>query len=304
MNRRHDAFMNRRSFLHVAAGFAGSTAVAWPASAASRHDAAQGLIDTNVNLGAWPFRRMPSVDPAELAAMLRRGGVTEAWVGTLDGLLHKDLAAANQRLIEACRESRGLFQPFGSVNPTLPGWERDLDRCATIHRMRGIRLHPNYHGYTLADPRFARLLTAATERQLLVQIAVLMEDERMMHPRLRVAPVDVTPLAAVIEATPGVRLMLLNALGTVRGAPLRRLLAAGTIGVEIATLEGVGAVGSLLAELPPGRAMFGSNGPQFYFEAAALKLVESDLDAGQRRAVRFENAAQFSRLPGAAGIRP
>lgn len=302
MNGCHNAFMNRRSFLHVAAGIASSTAVAW-ASDRPSHDPAQGFIDTNVNLGAWPLRRMPAVNPPELAATLRRGGVTEAWTGTLDGLLHKDLGAVNQRLTDACRESRGLFQPFGSVNPTLPGWERDLDQCAAIHRMRGIRLHPNYHGYTLSDPLFARLLAAATERHLLVQIAVLMEDERMMHPRLRVVPVDVTPLAAVIKATPGARLMLLNALGTLRGAALHRLVDTGSIGVEIATLEGVGALSSLLAELPPGRVMFGSHGPQFYFEAAALKLIESDLNAGQRRAVRFENAAQFARLPGRSGSR-
>ena len=285
--------MNRRAFLHAAAGLAGAAALAGPEPTLPPRPASRGWIDTNVSLGDWPFRRMPTADPTALAAALRHGGVTEAWAGTLDGLLHKDLGAANQRLAEACRASRGLLRPFGSINPMLPAWERDLDRCVTQHHMPGVRLHPNYHGYPLTDPSFARLLAAATERRLPVQIAVLMEDERMMHPRLRVAPVDIAPLAAVMRLTPGARVMLLNALGSLRGTALRSLLEAGDVGVEIATLEGVGALGSLLPELPPGRVMFGSHSPQFYFEAAALKLVESELDVGLLAAVRWGNAARF-----------
>ena len=103
--------------------------------------------------------------------------------------------------------------------------------------MAGIRLHPNYHGYKLDDPGFARLLRMAARRRLLVQLAVLMEDERMMHPLLRVEPVDLAPLVGLVKQIPGLRLVLLNALGTLSGQPLADLIAAGEVYVEISMLE-------------------------------------------------------------------
>jgi predicted TIM-barrel fold metal-dependent hydrolase len=229
-----------------------------------------------------------------MAALLDGHGVAQAWVGSFDGVLHKDIASVNARLADECRRhGRGRLVPFGSVNPKLPDWEEDLRRCAETHRMPGIRLHPNYHGYTLADPDFVRLLRLATERHLMVQLALVMEDERMMHPLLRVDPVASAPLASLVRQTPGLRLVLLNALRTLRGESLLELVLAGQVYVEISMLEGVGGVGRILEQLPAERLLFGSHAPLFYFEAALLKLKESPLNAGQLDAIRRLNAQRL-----------
>ncbi len=287
--------MTRRTFLNLAAIATGAAVLpvdALPASANAK--AAGPLVDVNVSLGRWPIRRLPYDEPRLLVAKLRSRGVTQAWAGSFDGLLHKDLSAVNARLVEECRRhGRGLLLPFGSINPKLPGWERDLQECVEVHHLRGIRLHPNYHGYRLDDPALARLLKLAAERRLIVQLALVMEDERMMHPRLRVEPVDSAPLGALVRETPGLRLVLLNALRALRGEALRTHLAAGDICVEISMLEGVGGVGGLLERVPAERILFGSHAPLFYFEAAELKLQESLLTPAQRRAICQDNAQRL-----------
>jgi uncharacterized protein len=245
------------------------------------------VIDTNVSLHRWPFRHVAGDDPMGLAARLRGRGVTEAWACSFDALLHRDMAAVNARIAADCRKYGADFLvPFGSVNPKLPDWPEDLRRCQEVHHMAGIRLYPNYHGYTLADPVFRELLAMAARRKLMVQIALVMEDERTQHPLLHAPPVDPAPLVDALSAAPGVRLMVLNGNRVVHA----KQLAASNVHFDIAMVEGVGGVARLAAEVTPERVLFGSHSPFFYFESAALKMQEAGLPDEQAKAIREGNA--------------
>jgi uncharacterized protein len=286
--------MNRRTFFSSAAAAAVAAPLARAAESppASRGGPA-GLIDTNVYSSHWVVRRSWAETPSQLVAKLRRHGVTSAWVGSFDAVLHTDIAGVNARLAETCaREGDGLLRAFGTVNPALPDWEDDLRRCHETHRMPGVRLFPSYHGYGLDDSRFARFIDLATQRGLLVQIVVTIEDERSQNPLLTVAPLPLPPLADVIAKIPAARVMLLNSgtrtLGT-SNPLLARLVAAG-VWFELATLEGVAGLEGLFQRTPNVRMAFGSHSPYFYFESALLKLQESALTPEQLAAVRSGHA--------------
>lgn len=253
-----------------------------------------GIIDTNVYLSRWPFRRLAGDETEMLVASLRRRGISQAWVGSFDAILHRDVAGLNARLAAECRQhGPGFLIPFGTVNPTLPDWEEDLRRCAVEHGMPGVRLHPNYHGYALDAPVFQRLLELATERNLIVQLSISMEDQRTQHPLVRVADVDTTPLTAIVKQLPALNLQLLGALRSVRISQMSDLAEAGNVYCELSMLEGVGGVERLLAEVPLDRVLFGSHFPLLYVESAVLKLQESALAEVQRRAITAENARRL-----------
>ena len=252
------------------------------------------IIDTNVYLSRWPFRRLAGDEPADLVAKLRKKNVAQAWAGSFDGMLHRDIAGVNFRLAQACRKyGQGMLVPFGSINPKLPDWQEDLRRCQEEHRMPGIRLHPNYHGYNLDDPVLAELLKLASARRLVLQLALCMEDVRTQTPLMRVSTVDITPLADVVKKTPDLRMELLNCTSKIGKEQYREVVSAGDVCIELSMVEGVAGVGRLVPEIPLSRVLFGSYYPFFNFESAFLKMQESSLDEAAQKTIWEDNARRF-----------
>jgi hypothetical protein len=249
------------------------------------------IVDTNANLSRWPFRRLAGDETADFVARMRKYGVSQAWVGSFDGVLHRDVGGVNSRLAVECQQhGGGLLIPFGTVNPKLPDWQEDLRRCHEVYRMPGIRLHPNYHGYTLGDPEFADVLRLAAELRLLVQLAVQMEDERTQYALMRIPPVNLAPLADLVRGVPSLRLVVLNAG---RNPYWKQIAAAGNVCFDIAMVERVGGVAQLAAEISPEKVVFGSHFPLFYFQSAVLKVREAGFSAANAKTITEDNARRL-----------
>lgn len=282
--------MNRRDVLNLAVAAGASTAICRSSVAVDEDSSMASLriVDTNVSLFHWPFRRLPLDDVELLVAKYRSLGIDQAWAGTFEGVLHRDVASTNQRVTDACLKYPELV-PIGSVNPELPGWEEDVRRCHQKHSMPGIRLHPNYHGYTLDDPRFAQLLKLATKAGLFVQIAATVEDTRTQHPQLQVPDVDLAPLADVVNRVPGARVQLLNFRP--RGTAFAQLVKTTDVMFDTARVDGTDGIPKLVAALPRGRVLFGTHAPFLIPEAALIRVHESGrLDDSTLRAVYASNA--------------
>lgn len=249
------------------------------------------IIDTNVSLSRWPTRRLPLDETPKLVERLRSLGVVEAWAASFDGLLHKDLTAANGRLAQDCAiNGDGLLLPFGCLHPLLPAWRDDLRRCKETHGMRGIRLFPNYHGYLVGDPSLVELLELAAENELLVQIAVRLEDPRTQSRLLAVADVDLAPLVKIVSRIDKLQVVILGGLNCLPLDVIDALAATGRVSFDIAALEGLGGLERLLLNVPLERIVFGSHAPFFAAESAVLKLQEASLGEALAAAIRFGNA--------------
>lgn len=300
--------ISRRAFLKktplpIAAFYLGSGLSASQAKAnspepvASSRSSAAGIIDTNVHLFDWPFRRLKYRDTGRLVEKLRRHRIEQAWAGSFEALLHKDLDGVNARLANECAANGdGMLLPFGTVNPAWPDWEEDLRRCSESYKMTGVRLYPSYHGYTLDHPEFRRLIALASARGLIVQIALEMEDSRVHHPIIRAPDASTAALPEILKENPDARIQLLNAFAAVRARGTSAALRDMSVSVDISSIEGAGAIGKLLggtlapAAWPVEQLLFGSNAPFFPVENSLLKLFESPLTPTQMIAIMRENA--------------
>jgi len=294
---------DRRDFLKASL-FAGSAlALARPDLTAASAGAPVGLVDTNINLFEWPFRKLKYRDTATLVAKLRKHRVVEAWAGSFEALFHKDINGVNERLAAECRaHGRGLLRPFGTVNLAWPDWEEDLRRLHEVFKMPGVRIYPGYQPFDLAHPDLTRLVATVRDRGLVLQVVFGLEDTRVHHPDLTLVPVVAGPLVAALKAVPNARVQVLHFAGNVQGTDLHQLMTETKACIDLSRWEGNGMVGKMLgvapaanraSPVPLDRVMFGSHAPYFPVETAILKLVESPLDASQLHAIMQGNARKF-----------
>jgi predicted TIM-barrel fold metal-dependent hydrolase len=282
---------------------AAALSISQPESPAADKPAAPGIIDTNINLFDWPFRALKYRDTKALVAKIRKHRVIEAWAGSFEALLAKDMHGINARLAEECqRHGPGFLLPFGSVNIAWPDWQEDLRRCHETFRMRGIRIYPGYQPFHLNHPDFPLLLRSVSEHGLVLQIVFGMEDPRVHHPVINVGPVTLRPLVDALRAVPNAKVHLLHFPNSPQATDdLNRFFSNQNTFLEISRFEGNGAIGRMIganpglpsARAPLDRLLFGSHAPFFPIETAILKLIESPLESEQIRAIMQTNARQL-----------
>ena len=303
--------VSRRKFISAisAGSVAAGIAAAIPAAGNITFESAVAansnpdIIDTNVNLFRWPFRRMKYGETKALVAKLRQHRITKAWAGNFEALFSKSINDVNARLAEECRvNGEEVLLPFGTVNPAWPDWEEDLRRCDEVHKMPGIRLYPAYQTFDLNQIEFTRLMRHAAERGLIVQIVGDMEDSRVHHPIVLAREFSFDPLIDIVRKIPEAKVQLLCWNEKVSNDLLKQIVSETNIVMDISWLESTGGLGLMIegnrwygpaTPVPVERLLFGSHAPLFPVESSIIKLFESPLTLDQMKAVMNVNARRL-----------
>jgi uncharacterized protein len=232
-------------------------------------------LDANAWLGHYPFRAVPGSTPEGLLRQMDRHGIDRAVVSSLHAVFYRDPHPGNEELARWVAPYPDRLVPALTLSPAWPGWERDLRQCQEEWGMRGVRLFPSYHLYSLTAPECLDLVRAAASAGLHVAIPLRLEDRRQRHWMDMAADVTLGEIAALARACPEADLVVLEALG-VESSPFVRdpELAGARVLFEFSRMATVlqASIPSLLDRLGPERLVFGTGLPLKYAGPAVLKL--------------------------------
>jgi predicted TIM-barrel fold metal-dependent hydrolase len=139
------------------------------------------MIDVNAWIGGFPFRHVPHPEPAVLARVLEREGLSGAWVGHLPSAFWRDPTPGNEALYAALAPHADVLHPAPCIRPDWPRWERHL-HDAIERGAPAVRAYPVQWAMGPGDRSLARLAAACGEAGRVLVLTVRFEDLRQRHP--------------------------------------------------------------------------------------------------------------------------
>ena len=260
------------------------------------------LVDVNAYVGHWPFLQLQYNNCEGMLGRMYRFGVDVSVVSSLNGIFYKNTQSANRELYDDLKSKKVLadrFIPFAVINPIYAGWRDDLEICVNTYGMRGIRLYPQYHDYSLDDPACIDLMKAVRDRGLPVALCLRMVDNRQrswMDIEKEWALKDVMP---IIKKVPDARYLIVNAANSLSlpnedSALLRQAdVIIDTSGRALSNLAGV------ISVLGKDKFAFGTHAPMLDYLTGLLRiesLHETEADAQTKELLRSGNAKKFLKL--------
>ncbi len=136
------------------------------------------ILDVNAYLGHYASRQLRHNTASSLLALMDSKKIDRAVVASASTITYRNAQAGNEEVAAEVKPHRDRLIPFAVINPAYAGWQDDLKTCHEELGMKGLRLYPKWHRYSLTGDRCLELVHAATERGLIVSIPIRVEDNR------------------------------------------------------------------------------------------------------------------------------
>lgn len=232
--------------------------------------------------------------PADLLEMMKAGGVARSVLLPV-ARGREDVSRLNDWVLSVSNENARLTA-FGAVHPLMPDLQAELDRLRAAD-VRGVKIVPLTQQVYPDDSRCAQLYEGLIERDMML-IAHAGSDP-LSRPEVFGTP---ERFAAVAESYPDLRMILAHLGGLRMWDDVRRCLlpAAKNVYFDTAYVSFYMSreeMHELILDIGTQKVLFGSDYPWEDPGRAAQIISGLPLEAEERQAVLWKNAARLLGLP-------
>lgn len=253
------------------------------------------IIDTNIYYGSWPFRDAGETDFSRIKAHCAKNGVDGMMVASVNSIFYQDPFEGDIQLHKAIADEKDAYHIM-TVNPFSSGWQEDVRTAVREFDIRGIKIYPGYHDYSMQDPALEKVCEIAGKYDLPIVIAGHVEDLRvsyMLHP----APVPVDKLGVFLGTHRDNTFVLSNfSFGDVY-ALRPNILSRDKVYVDMSGFIFTSfPIEKLLKIYPKEMFLFGSQYPLYVQKGILNEVTEEKLTDEVKNAILYENAAGIFKL--------
>jgi len=259
------------------------------------------IVDINVLLGRWPFMPLKYEDAEGIITLMDRAGIDKAVVTSLNSVFYYDYEVGNREVGEACRQHPDRFIPFAVINPNFLNWKDHLQECVDKYEVKGIKLHADYHKFSLLAEETSRVMEETRKLKLPVYIQTSLLDMRHHPGYCFVLEVPILEVAQAVERYSKNTFIIGG--GKHFSNVVQQLLkyAPESENFYVAT-DGLGGpfdgVGGLVKQIGSSRLLFGTRTPILYAEALKLMIEQSKISLEDKEKILGGNAAKLLSLTG------
>lgn len=260
------------------------------------------LIDGNAYIGHWPFLQLKYNTLTALSERMDEFGTDISIVSSLNGIFYKNTQFANEELFNEIRSKKQYekrFIPFAVINPIYNGWRDDLETCISKMGMKGIRLHPIYHGYDLTNPACIELVKIARDKGIPVAFSLRMVDSRpssWLDVEKEWTLKDVMP---IIRAVPDAKFLIVNLANSLVLSDEDQALLKKSDVIMDTSGRNVTDLGGLIKTYGAQKFCFGTHSPVFDYCTGLLRLEslrEDEANENIKLELRAGNLQRFLHL--------
>jgi predicted TIM-barrel fold metal-dependent hydrolase len=171
------------------------------------------LVDINSYIGHWPFRPLQGNTLKATLKLMNKRGVNKSIIANINGIFYQDSQYANEELYAAIQSNdafKSRFVPIAVLDPLVPWWEKALETCHEKLGMKGVRLFPLYHKYSMTDERCINLVKATRDRGMPISIPLRMIDLRQRSWLDVSKQLSLNEVAALIKEVPDAQYTVLD----------------------------------------------------------------------------------------------